>query len=81
MPIYVYSCNKHGKQEEFSSSPREKRCSKCNRIMDRDYTAEHAGLPPFKSYWTEALAKGTVQVNSRDEEKQWERKTGFTRVS
>lgn len=81
MPIYVFKCKKHGKTEMFLNVPTSQECPTCKSVMDRDYTTEHAGLPPFKSYVTNAFTPRMVEINSKEDQRRWEKKTGYVRVS
>jgi hypothetical protein len=81
MPIYVFKCKKHGKTEMFLNVPTSQECPTCKSVMDRDYTTEHAGLPPFKSYVTNAFTPRMVEINSKEDQRKWEKKTGYVRVS
>ena len=55
-------------------------CPVCAASPSRDYSAEKAGLLPFKSYWTEALTADPVHVSTREQERELCQKVGFARV-
>ncbi len=79
MPIYCYKC-KHESREILLAFPLNQKCS-CGCPMTRDYAAEHAGLPPFKAYNTEAFYGGITHVTTRDQERRLQKESGFVRVS
>jgi len=82
MPIYVYHCSEHGSWEEFREMLKrdQARCPICAAFPQRDYSAEKAGLLPFRSYWTEALTSDPVHVSTREQERALLEHTGFARV-
>ena len=79
--IYVFRCRKCGDFELFLRKPVVGAvCHVCGSIARRNYSAEKAGLPPFKAYWTEALFPDPVYIDSRSTERKYERQTGFRRI-
>jgi putative FmdB family regulatory protein len=81
MPIYVYKCATHGVKELLLGKATPQKCPECSSCMERQYALEKAGFPPFVSYTTEALSPNPVHIATRDEQRKWEKKTGFVRVS
>jgi len=84
MPIHVVTCPVHGDQEIFVKDYRsieEAPCPICGRQSPRNWRLSQGQPDCFKPYWTKALAPEPVYVASRREEREWEKKTGFVRVS
>lgn len=90
MPIYMFECKDCDHYWQFyrkviGEVPEQDNCPKCGKPGVRAYKCEVAGLPPFKSYWTEAfpskISRGLpVEVRNRQQERELCKKHGFERV-
>jgi hypothetical protein len=85
MPVYVIRCTKCGPVELFTKKFKSFDvgfCPRCGRAGPK--VPQVAGLPPFKSYLSDALSRDSyrpVLVDSREKEKQLCRECNCARVS